>query len=159
MAASLATNILIIFCHVGSFVCKRWYAGSWSSCVVDVRRKGWVFLSEWWVVFVLLNLPERFLLLTKQTKNESWLPVGQCNMVPEFYHDEELRYFIPTSSYILCMKRICFRPRGTSRQLMLMKMIPMKKSWEIHFNPGCHKIQEQTAIFDAIDCKGSVPCH
>ena len=35
----LASYILITFCQAGSLVSVRYYAGSWSSCGIDVREK------------------------------------------------------------------------------------------------------------------------
>ena len=69
--------ILITFCHVNSLVSVRYYAGSRSSCVIDVREKGFSFLSGLWVVFAPLNFPERFSLLAKQTKCQILLPFGK----------------------------------------------------------------------------------
>ena len=155
----LASYILIAFCLiVGSLVHVRYYAGFCSSCDIGVWGLGWVFFFFWVLgVVFFLNLPERFLLLTKQTTNDSISPVGQrtgstrCQHGPKVLPWWGAPLFYPNFK-LLCMKRISRSPRGTSRQL-----IQDADEEELKHPLQPRMSQEQTTIFATIDCRGACP--
>ena len=73
---------------MGSLVTVRYDAGSWSSYGIDVRGQVWAVFFVFFCFFVffrgclvLLNLPERFLLLIKQTTNDSLSSVRRGSKV------------------------------------------------------------------------------